>query len=552
MEPIARDFTGHFGQGEQSMAVWAASLGPCFIFGPYRMDETPLFQSHTWVVGGDVKTLMPPPQLSQPAVLQHQLALPWKQCTQLTLSQERMEPTMVARADSSGHHFRLANAKLPRPSLRKNTKWRIRNAKLQPPVPLHFVVLGRTSTWDLPPLGSKDYAGDAVGDMWEVETQVCSENGSTCESLEEWEEKVPALVNETIDSWEEGEDEVLALANEPCKKMPVNKSRPNTSTFVSWEDWDEKGLARVPMNESRLNGNTADRWEDLEEGSSALVNEPCSEMPVNESRFDGDWGKAVICGATLAFIEDKSEQIKLTVTGAQTFQMAYFDRTTYMGRTYEAKLRHDGRLFWDDGEVWCRKRKQVDGVQVPAAIPPSTTESETKEFVVPATRFVDKPPANQVSPVVQSTEPVTCKSTHGFRVPSPNACCSTAKCRLTALYVDINRQPRKPDVKRYEGIVKYFRGSFGWIQCPEISAKYRGCDIFLHKQDCVKKVGDRQVQPKQNDKITFQLSTDEKGNPKAIAARIHVNDTKDIETIDANEFFHTRKERLPTLLRKSR
>jgi len=331
----------------------------------------------------------------------------------------------------------------------------------------------------------------------------------------------------------------------------VNKSRPNTSTFVSWEDWDEKGLARVPMNESRLNRNTADRWEDLEEGSSALVNEPCSEMPVNESRFDGDWGKAVICGATLAFIEDKSEQIKLTVTGAQTFQMAYFDRTTYMGRTYEAKLRHDGRLFWDDGEVWCRKRKQVDDVQVPAAIPPSTTESETKEFVVPATRFVDKPPANQVSPVVQSTEPVTCKSTHGFRVPSPNACCSTAKCRLTALYVDINRQPRKPDVKRYEGIVKYFRGSFGWIQCPEISAKYRGCDIFLHKQDCVKKVGDRQVQPKQNDKITFQLSTDEKGNPKAIAARIHVNDTKDIETIDANEFFHTRKERLPTLLRKS-
>lgn len=125
---------------------------------------------------------------------------------------------MVARADSSGHHFRLVNAKLPRPSLRKNTKWRIRNAKLQPPVPRHFVVLGRTSTWDLPPLGSKDYAGDAVSDMWEVETQVCSENGSTCESLEEWEEKVPALVNETIDSWEEGEGEVLALANEPCKK----------------------------------------------------------------------------------------------------------------------------------------------------------------------------------------------------------------------------------------------------------------------------------------------------------------------------------------------
>jgi len=127
-----------------------------------------------------------------------------------------------------------------------------------------------------------------------------------------------------------------------------------------------------------------------------------------------------------------------------------------------------------------------------------------------------------------------------------------------ALHAEVARQPRKPDVafcgtlespgvdsskKRYEGTVKYFRGSFGWIQCPEISAKYSGHDIFLHKQDCINKVGDSHEQPKQWDKITFQLSTDMNGNPKAIKARIQVDTTKNIGTIDPRDFFRQRKER---------
>lgn len=534
------------------MVMWVPSLGPCFIFGPYPLDEIMLFQSHSWIIGGDVTTLIPPQQLAQPAVPQRQLAGPSRHFTQLTLPQELMEPTLAARADPSGHRFRLVNAKLPRPSLPKNTKWRIRNAKWQPPVPRHFDAMGRTSTWDLPPLGSKDYADNVVADMWEVDTQVLSENGSAADSWEEWEE-VPAFVNEprsempqvnksrpdrsTIDNWEDWGEEVPVLVKEPCNKMPVEKSRQNKITAVNLED---KTSALAPVDESRLTKNTADGWENLEEEASTHVQAQCSGMPVNESKFDGDWGRAVIYRGTLAFKEDKSEQIKLTITGAQTFQMAYFDGTTYLERTFEATFRNDGRLFWDDGEVWCRKRKQVDDVQVP--------ECKAKQFVGPAAKFIDNPQAIQVSPVVQSKELVTRNRSSGSQAPSQNICYSSTKREAalaqnkpTTLYPDVACQPHKSVVKRYEGIVKYFRGSFGWIQCSEIPN-----DIFLHKRDCVKKIGHSHERPKQWDKITFQLSTDEKGDPKAIEARIHVNDTE--EVIDVREYFRRRKEHSPTLL----
>merc|ERR1712014_172288 len=92
-----------------------------------------------------------------------------------------------------------------------------------------------------------------------------------------------------------------------------------------------------------------------------------------------------------------------------------------------------------------------------------------------------------------------------------------------------------PSAKRYEGIVTWFRGSFGWIQCSEIKN-----DIFLHKIDCVKKVSNSYERPKQGDTITFHLSTDEKGGPKAIDARIHVNDTNGTEAIDVREYLRTR------------
>lgn len=66
---------------------------------------------------------------------------------------------------------------------------------------------------------------------------------------------------------------------------------------------------------------------------------------------------------------------------------------------------------------------------------------------------------------------------------------------------------------RYHGIVKYFRGSFGWITCATVSAKFHGLDVFLHKRDC-------DAAPKLGDRVSFALTVDERGNPKAAEARV--------------------------------
>merc|ERR1712048_267926 len=54
---------------------------------------------------------------------------------------------------------------------------------------------------------------------------------------------------------------------------------------------------------------------------------------------------------------------------------------------------------------------------------------------------------------------------------------------------------------RYEGIITWFRGSYGWLESTEVAAKYSGRYIFVHVNDCDSK-------PKQGDMMNFQLSLD--------------------------------------------
>eukprot|EP00418_Pyrodinium_bahamense_P075715 CAMPEP_0179055640 /NCGR_PEP_ID=MMETSP0796-20121207/23405_1 /TAXON_ID=73915 /ORGANISM="Pyrodinium bahamense, Strain pbaha01" /LENGTH=308 /DNA_ID=CAMNT_0020752299 /DNA_START=30 /DNA_END=956 /DNA_ORIENTATION=- len=69
--------------------------------------------------------------------------------------------------------------------------------------------------------------------------------------------------------------------------------------------------------------------------------------------------------------------------------------------------------------------------------------------------------------------------------------------------------------QRYSGAVKSFRGSFGWVACPEVAEKYGGRDTFLHKNsvNAVPVVGCR---------VNFRLVLDAKGNPKADEATLEV------------------------------
>lgn len=59
----------------------------------------------------------------------------------------------------------------------------------------------------------------------------------------------------------------------------------------------------------------------------------------------------------------------------------------------------------------------------------------------------------------------------------------------------------------YQGVVKYFRGSFGWVTCAKLANR----DVFLHKKEC-------DTAPKQWDDVQFELVFDDAGNPKATKA----------------------------------
>jgi len=76
--------------------------------------------------------------------------------------------------------------------------------------------------------------------------------------------------------------------------------------------------------------------------------------------------------------------------------------------------------------------------------------------------------------------------------------------------------------KRHTGVVKSFKGSFGWISCPDVAAEFGGRDTFLHKKSI-------NTLPTVGSKVTFRVALDPKGNPKAEDA---VLEAKTVEAVD--------------------
>lgn len=79
--------------------------------------------------------------------------------------------------------------------------------------------------------------------------------------------------------------------------------------------------------------------------------------------------------------------------------------------------------------------------------------------------------------------------------------------------------------KKYNGVVKSFRGSFGWVTCPEVAEQYKGRDVFLHKNSV-------NTEPIVGSKVAFRLTLDAKGNPKAEEAILEVPCSDDEEGED--------------------
>jgi len=100
---------------------------------------------------------------------------------------------------------------------------------------------------------------------------------------------------------------------------------------------------------------------------------------------------------------------------------------------------------------------------------------------------------------------------------------------------------RPVDAKQYQGVVSWFRGSYGWLQSAEVAARYPNHMIFLHVNDCDSK-------PRQGDKLSFQVSDDVKPDlrnqqVKAVCAR-RVHDEACINARDFMGKTRTQQRRL--------
>merc|ERR1712008_562131 len=250
------------------------------------------------------------------------------------------------------------------------------------------------------------------------------------------------------------------------------------------------------------------------------------------------------------------------ITGTKTFQMQY------LGKDYTAELRK-GKLHWDDDDVWTRQSSVTDGDWHNASFDGIDHTAELRDdgtlhwddgdvWKRPAK---EAPPHRQVQPrrVSERSKCYAAKEPHQAKEAPPQKqlelqhvsqgakCSAVAKEPMskqaddTPAAVGVSSQKKRVivsrpvDAKRYQGVVSWFRGSYGWLQSPEFAARYPNRVIFLHVNDCDSK-------PRQGDKLSFQVSDDVKPEfrnqqVKAVCARqVH-----DEACINARDFIQQRR-----------
>merc|ERR1712110_1184438 len=106
--------------------------------------------------------------------------------------------------------------------------------------------------------------------------------------------------------------------------------------------------------ESETTAHSDDLNSNLEEEQEETDEENIEEHQLSGGcKFDGIWNSASIHDGTLTWNE--GEDVPLSIISANIFQMHY------VGKIYLAVLRDDGKLHWDDGDVWVRGKAKFDG-----------------------------------------------------------------------------------------------------------------------------------------------------------------------------------------------
>jgi len=295
------------------------------------------------------------------------------------------------------------------------------------------------------------------------------------------------------------------------------------------------------------------------------------------SKFDGTWGPACLKEGTLTWNE--GESVEVEILSDTQFRMVY------VGQVHSAELRSDGKLHWSDGDEWSRRciahtadlpartvlppwlgrhpqngqtarpvasckiapsagRTTVGKVPKRSSLPRDTSWSPQPEVTSgrKGDIFNDQPSTpprvagtTSYAAVVTSYQASSNNVSHHPSGQGKIASVSSPHAApvATSLVSNVEQSRGRTvvvsepvDKKRYTGRVSWFRGSHGWVYCAEIATKYGGLHAFLHSNDC-------EIKPRQGEDVEFRLALDNKGNPKAVSAKL----VKAVEPINARDWF---------------
>jgi len=141
--------------------------------------------------------------------------------------------------------------------------------------------------------------------------------------------------------------------------------------------WDKSPLHGDGWVQELTNSNESARWEyestvlseSEEDGTPShslcgdvqeVVADEEWDVHLTDALFVGEWEVAFIDDGMLVWNEGESVAIEVVDE--------YQFRLIYVGKTYDAELRADGKLHWSDGDVWSRKRPAYEGDWIHASI----------------------------------------------------------------------------------------------------------------------------------------------------------------------------------------
>jgi hypothetical protein len=215
--------------------------------------------------------------------------------------------------------FRLRNKKMPRPDVvEKPARFRLRNAKYQPP---STALVG---TEQLCRLISSD-GSQIQEDSWDDVIQFASMPDASTELASKADvEKHIGLNSPFADSWED----VISFAM---------KKRCESDEHVS--EVDTQSLSETETQTM------------IDKVSSCSEDEQVVDQTF-EIQFEGSWNQARISREFLTWNE--GEVVHIEALSATTFAM------NYVGKSYHAELRSDGKLYWNDGDIWTLRTEKVE------------------------------------------------------------------------------------------------------------------------------------------------------------------------------------------------